>query len=256
MTEDRRGGRFARETPGLASTRQNPHTAPKPGPDNSAPDRGSNNQGGSTVRKAIALAAAISAFAVTGAAQAADWQVSAGEQARPPAGTPKMATLNAFFPSKLVINAGDSVTFSVASFHTDTYLGGKPPAALFMPDPAKSTYTDLNDAAGNPFYFNGLPKLIYNGAAFGPIGPKTISPGVPASSGALSPAGPKAPPAKATYTFPKAGAFQLVCNFHPGMKINVVVRSVGVGVPKTPSQVTSQTLTDISAAWAKTKSVP
>ena len=35
------------------------------------------------------------------------------------------------------------------------------------------------------------------------------------------------------------------------MKINVVVRNPGIGLPKTPSQVTSQSLTEISAAWAK-----
>ena len=108
-------------------------------------------------------------------------------------------------------------TFSSATFHTVTYTAGKAPAALFIPDPAKGTYTGINDAAGAPFYFNGLPKLIYNPAAFGPCGGKTITTGVPASSGVLSPAGPKAPPAKATYTFPKAGVFQLICNVHPGM---------------------------------------
>jgi len=206
------------------------------------------------MRRVAALAVVVAAFAVAGTAQAASWQVSLGEQAPPPKGTPKGATLNAFFPSKLAINAGDSVTFASASFHTVTYLGGKAPAALFAPDPGK-TYTGINDAAGNPFYFDGMPKLAYNPAAFGPLGPKTITAGVAASSGALSPAGPKAPPAKATYTFPKAGAFQLVCNVHPGMKINVVVRNPGIGLPKTPSQVTSQALTDISAAWAKAKSV-
>ena len=79
------------------------------------------------MRRVVALAVVIGAFAVAGTAQAASWQVAAGEQARPPAGTPKSATLNTFFPSKLVINAGDSVTFSSASFHTVTYLGGKPP---------------------------------------------------------------------------------------------------------------------------------
>jgi plastocyanin len=205
------------------------------------------------MRRVVALAAVLGAFAVAGTAQAASWQVSAGEQAPPPKGTPKGATLNAFFPSRLMITAGDSVTFSSASFHTVTFLGGKPPAALFTPDPAKGTYSGINDAAGSPFYFNGMPKLIYNPAAFAPSGPKTVSSGVPASSGVLSPAGPKAPPAKATFTFPKAGTFQLICNVHPGMKINVVVRNQGIGLPKTPSQVTSQSLTDITAAWEKTK---
>jgi len=207
------------------------------------------------MRRVVALAVVIGALGVAGTAEAASWQVAAGEQAPAPKGTPKGATLNAFFPSRLVINAGDSVTFSIATFHTVTYLGGKAPAALFTPDPTKGTYTGIADAAGNPFYFDGLPKLIYNPVAFAPGGPKTITAGTPASSGGLSPAGPKAPPAKATYTFPKAGAFQLVCNIHPGMKINVVVRNAGVGLPKTPSQVTSQSLADINAGWAKAKAL-
>ena len=94
------------------------------------------------MRKAIALAVCDRCVRRDrGAAQAATWQVAAGEQARPPAGTPKGTTLDAFFPSKLVINAGDSVMFSSADFHTVTYTGGKAPAALFVPDPAKGTYT-------------------------------------------------------------------------------------------------------------------
>jgi plastocyanin len=203
------------------------------------------------VRKTIVAALAVGVFAVAGAAQAANWQVAAGEQARPPAGTPKMTTLNTFFPSKLVINAGDSVTFSSASFHTVTYTAGKPPAALFAPDPGKATYTGIVDAAGTPFYFDGMPKLVYNGAAFGPLGGKTISPGTPVSSGVLSPAGPKAPPAKATYTFPKAGVFQLICNVHAGMKVTVAVRAAGAPVPLSPAQVTAASLAGTSKAWAQ-----
>jgi plastocyanin len=204
-------------------------------------------------RMLVTAAMAAGALVAVGAAQAASWQVAAGEQSRPPAGTPKMTTLDAFFPSKLVINAGDSVTFSSASFHTVTYTGGKPPAALFVPDPSKSTYTGINDSTGAPFYFDGLPKFVYNGAAFAPIGGKTVTKGVPVSSGALSPAGPKAPPAKATYTFPKAGVFTLLCNVHPGMKVSVVVKPAGTPVPATPTQVTSKALSDINAAFAKAK---
>ena len=77
------------------------------------------------MRIAVVLIVMLGAFAVSGVAQAANWQVAAGEQARPPAGTPKGTTLDAFFPSKLVVNAGDSVTFSSATFHTVTYTGGK-----------------------------------------------------------------------------------------------------------------------------------
>ena len=205
------------------------------------------------MRIALTLMIVVGALAVSGVAQAANWKVATGEQARPPAGTPKGTTLDAFFPSKLVISAGDSVTFSSATFHTVTYTGGKAPAALFIPDPAKSMYAGLNDAAGTPFYFNGLPKLIYNPAAFAPAGGKTITAGVAASSGVLSPAGPKSPPAKATYTFPKVGMFQLICNVHPGMKATVTVKPSGAPVPLSPTQVTAKALTETSAAWAKAK---
>jgi plastocyanin len=205
------------------------------------------------MRRLIVLG--VCAFALIGASvgHAATWQVAAGEQARPPAGTPKGATLDAFFPSKLVVNAGDSVVFSSATFHTVTYTAGKPPAGLFIPDPAKGTYSGINDAAGSPFYFNGLPKLIYNPAAFAPAGGKTIVAGYPASSGVLSPAGPKSPPAKVTYTFPKVGAFTLICNVHPGMHVNVTVRPSGAPVPLSAAQVTAKSLTDVSAAWKKAK---
>lgn len=203
------------------------------------------------MRKLIVLGACVAALVVAGVAQAATWQVAAGEQARPPAGTPKMTTLNSFFPAKLVINAGDSVTFSSASFHTVAYTAGKRPASLFIPDPAKGTYAGINDAAGEAFYFDGLLKFIYNGAAFAPAGGKTITAGVPVSSGVLSPQGPKSPPAKATYTFPKAGVFQLLCTVHPGMKVSVAVKAAGTPVPLSPAQVTAASLVEISAAWTK-----
>ncbi len=205
------------------------------------------------MRTVLALAVVVGVLAGAGVAQAATWQVAVGEQARPPAGTPKGTTLDAFFPSRLVINAGDSVTFSSASFHTVTYTARKPPAGLFLPDPGGSTYADLNDAAGAPFYFNGLPKFIYNGGAFAPIGGKSITLGVPASSGVLSPPGPKAPPARATYAFPEAGVFQLICNVHAGMKIAVVVKPAGTTVPLSSAQVTAKELNDQAAAWSKAK---
>ena len=197
----------------------------------------------------------VAALTVAGVAQATTWQVAAGEQTRPPAGTPKATTLNGFFPSRLVINAGDSVTFSSTSFHTVAFPAGKPMPKLIVPDPAKGVYDALNDAAGSPFYFGGLPKLIYNGVAFAPTGGKSIVAGAPASSGILSPPGPKAPPAKVTYAFPKPGAFQLLCNVHPGMKVAVTVKPAGTPVPLSPAQVTARSITDQTAAWARAKTL-
>jgi plastocyanin len=205
------------------------------------------------MHKVLVLTVVLGVLAIVGSAQAASWQVAVGEQARPPAGTPKGATLDAFFPAKLTINAGDSVTFSSATFHTVTYSAGKPPPGLFAP--GTGTYDGLNDAAGQPFYFDSLTSFVYNAAAFAPAGGKSIVSGVPVSSGVLSPATPKSPPAKATYTFPKAGVYQLFCTVHPGMKATVVVKAAGAPLPLSAAQVTAKALTDTSAAWAKAKAL-
>ena len=202
---------------------------------------------------------AVAALALPGAAMTAHstkagttYTVFLGEQGPPPAAVLKLklfGSINQFMPSKLVIAAGDKVTFSSGSFHSVTY--NPKPIPLFMPDPKKGTYAGLADAAGNPFYFADLGKLIYNPAAFGPFGPKTISGSTPVSSGAMGPQGPKAPPANATYTFPKAGTYHLFCTLHPGMKATVVVKPAGSAVPKTPDQVKAETLAQETAGYAK-----
>jgi plastocyanin len=201
------------------------------------------------VKRLIALCAVAAALGVAGQASAANFKVFLGEQSRPPAGTPKGATLDAFLPAAVTINAGDSITFSSATFHTVTYAPR--PSPLFIPDPAKGTYADILDSSGDPFYFNGLPKLIYNPGAFAPAGGKTIAGKTPTSSGVLSPPGRK--PVSATYTFPTPGVYHLFCQVHPGMKGTVVVKAAGGAVPKTPAQVSAQALADTTAAWAKAK---
>jgi plastocyanin len=200
--------------------------------------------------KGIVLAVAITAaLFAAGQAAASNYQMFLGEQSRPPAGTPKGATLDEFFPGKVTVAVGDSITFSSATFHTVS-VGGKFPQPI-MPDPAHGKYSGVNDAAGKPFYFNGLGKFIYNAVAFAPYGPHAVTPGVKASSGALSPNGPKAKPATFTFSFPKAGTYHFYCSIHPKMKATIVVTS-GTA-PKSPAQVTGEALQDVSAAWAKTK---
>ncbi len=208
--------------------------------------------------KCFALACAVvAALAVTGAASparqahsATTYTVYLGGFAPPPASLRKIpGTINQFLPSRVVITAGDSVTFSSASFHTVTY--NPKPIPLLMPDPKKGTYEGLADAAGTPFYFAALGKFIYNPQAFGPFGPKTISGGTPASSGALSPRSEKAPPATATYVFPKPGTYKLFCTLHPGQQGTVVVKPAGSAVPKTPAQVKAQALASQTAAYPK-----
>jgi plastocyanin len=201
------------------------------------------------VRRFILAAALLGALTTAGQAAAANYKVFLGEQARPPAGTPKGATLDMFLPGKVTVRTGDSITFSSATFHTVS-IGGKA-ASVIVPDPEHGKYAGINDAAGKPFYFNGLGKLIYNGLALAPFGPHAIRPGVRASSGVLSPNGPKAAPATFTFSFPKAGTYHFYCTVHPTMKGTVTVTS---GTPpKSPVQVTAQALQETAAGWAKTK---
>ena len=213
-------------------------------------------------RLLVATALAVAVSAAAGQALAADYKVFLGEQVPCgfakipgcPAGIPKQTTLDDFFPGKVTINAGDTITFSSAVFHSAAY-GLKQQPAFVLADPKKAKYTALDDAAGKPFHFVGLSKSIYNGEAFAPFGPKTVSGKTPTSSGGLSPAGPNAKPATYTYAFPQAGTFKLICTVHPGMKATVVVKPAGAKVPMTPTQVSAQALQEVNAAWAKAKGV-
>jgi plastocyanin len=201
--------------------------------------------------RVVAVTAALAALvtgqlAFGGASQAVTWNVAVGELTKPPAGTPKQTSLNQFFPGRLTVNAGDKVTFSNLGFHTVTYLGKSIPEFL---GPARGeVYEGPADSAGQPFYFNGEQKFEYNAALFKPFGPKAIT-GKPASSGPIPAQNPKKP-VKVTYSFPKTGAFKLLCVIHPKMEMTVVVRPKGTAV-KTPEEVDAQAKAETEAAWAK-----
>jgi plastocyanin len=201
------------------------------------------------VRRFVLAAALLGALTTAGQAAAANYKVFLGEQARPPAGTPKGATLDLFLPGNVTVKTGDSITFSSATFHT-VAIGGQAPS-LIAPDPEHGKYSGITDAAGKPFYFNGLAKFIYNPLALAPFGPHAVTPGAKASSGVLSPNGPKAAPATFTFSFPKAGTYHFYCTIHPGMKATVTVKSATP--PKSPAQVTAQALQETAAAWDKAK---
>jgi plastocyanin len=191
-------------------------------------------------------------FAFGGSDQTATWNVSVGESGRPPAGTPKGTTLNQFFPAKLTVNAGDKVNFTTFAFHTVSYWAGKPAPLPLGPTPG-AKYEGINGADGQPFYFDGMQAFSYNLEHFGPVGPKTISGKTPASAGAIFATGPKKP-GKATFTFPKAGAFKLICNLHPGMQMNIVVKPQGATVP-TPDEVEVKAKAEMDAAWSQAKAL-
>jgi plastocyanin len=177
-------------------------------------------------RMAAAVTAAAT-FLVPAAAQAKTKEMYAG----PPAATAKKlgetTIANAFFPSKLKVNVGDSVSFVPAGFHTvNLPKNGDGPLSLFLPTGQK--VAGSLDAAGAAFWFNGQDALSLNpafaksayGKKFTYNGTKQVESGLP---------GEKAKPM--TVKFTKAGTFKVYCDLHPGMAATVTVAKKGAAVP-------------------------
>src|SRR5215471_4938877 len=63
-----------------------------------------------------------------------------------------------FFPHTATIHVGDSVKFSATAFHNvDIPAKGKQPLTLF--GPTGTSAVGAADAAGNPYWFAGLPNF-------------------------------------------------------------------------------------------------
>jgi plastocyanin len=205
----------------------------------------------------IAAAAMLVALAVPAAAGAHTWTAWAGSPGKAPAGTPKHAELNLFFPATLRIRQGDSVRFRNNEFHTATFLAkGQKAPALFLPDPGGAKYSGINDSAGNPFFFNGNPKFIYNPAAFGPVGSTTVGDGKEHSSGAF---GKGAGRSSVTFKFAKRGVYTVICLIHPGMRGRIIVGSKKSGVAGNAlvqAQVASQARQQYASVTKASKKTP
>ena len=74
------------------------------------------------------------------------------------------------------------------------------------------TTTGVNDAAGNPFWFNGLPSLGLNPLLFARQGPGTYNGSTRIDSGL-----PLGPPKPLNIKFSKPGVYKYFCDVHPGM---------------------------------------
>jgi plastocyanin len=183
------------------------------------------------LRAAGTVACAIGALAlVPVAAQAKTKVVTMGPTGKAAAALEKQSmTVNDFFPHGVTINVGDKVSFAAAGFHNlDIPAQGKDPAAFALPNGQK--VSGANDAAGQPFWFNGLDQIGFNpvlvtsslwGKKVSYNGTKGVQSGAPL--------GAKLKPV--TVTFKKAGKVTYFCDIHAGMKGTVRVLAKGRKVP-------------------------
>ena len=183
---------------------------------------------GSMILLRTVVAAAAITLAVPAMAQAKTKDMYVGS---PPATAKQLgeATVaNAFFPSKLTVNAGDSVSFIPTGFHNvDIPKQGGSSVPFLIPSGQK--VAGSLDAAGAPFWFNGQDAMgpnpaLFAAAGFGKkftyTGAKQIQSGLPSE---------KAKPM--TVKFTKTGSYTIYCDIHPGMKASIKVVKKGAKVP-------------------------
>jgi plastocyanin len=148
--------------------------------------------------------------------------------------------VNAFFNARTTIHTGDSVKFVLNGFHT-VDLPDKSGQALPLLTPGP-TVTGVNDAAGNPFWFDGkLPSLGFNpkllartsGSVYN--GTTRLDTGLP-----LGPAKPY------TVKFTKPGTYKFFCDVHPGMVGTIVVKKKSASVPTAKQDATALQKTLVS----------
>jgi plastocyanin len=139
------------------------------------------------------------------------------------------ADVNDFFPHGVTIHKGDKIKFLPTGFHSfDFPARGGAPVPLISPTGQK--VSGSNDAANQPFWFNGQDQLAFSRALAPPgnfgkkisfNGKKQIVSGLPLAN-KLKPI---------TVTFKKTGKFTYYCNIHAGMKGTVTVRPKGKAIP-------------------------
>ena len=128
------------------------------------------------IRHVLPAVAAVAALLAPAAAQAATKTVSAGT---PPkgalTGVPPTTVDNAFYPAKVKVHVGDSVSYKFLGFH-DVFFPpkGKPAPAFAVIDPS-APVTGAKDAGGADMWFNGQPSASFNPLVAAPTGSKVIN---------------------------------------------------------------------------------
>jgi plastocyanin len=168
--------------------------------------------------------------------------------------------VNAFFPQKVTIHVGDTVSFIRGMMiHTIDIppVGVNTDLPLLVP--TGKLAAGVNDAAGNPFWFNGkVPSLSLNPALL-PTGPTKVKyDGTKRAESGFFPPGMGAAPAF-NVTFTKAGVFKVFCDIHYGMAGTVVVLPKSKALPSAAQDkaaLGAQVLADVKALKAAAKIKP
>jgi plastocyanin len=165
------------------------------------------------------------------------------------------ADVNDFFPNGTTVHVGDQVQFFPVGFH-DAHFPKKGGSAAPLLLPTGQPVAGINDAAGNPFWFNGQAQVGFNPALGKSNLGKTLTyNGTKAVNSGLPPEG-NAPPKPMTVKFTKAGTFAFFCDVHPGMKGTVKVLAKSKKIPSAKADakaVTNQLARDLKVAKALPK---
>jgi plastocyanin len=125
-------------------------------------------------------------------------------------------------PRSITVHVGDSVRFVDHGFHTiDIPSRGAGALGLFQ---TSGIVSGANDAAGQPFWFNGQSGFAFDPLLFKSLFGKTVK---YTGKSRLESGLPLGPPKPVTVRFTKTGTYTLLCDVHPGMKgvVHVVAKS-------------------------------
>ncbi|MGH2941785.1 MAG: cupredoxin domain-containing protein, partial [Solirubrobacteraceae bacterium] len=211
----------------------------------------------SRLRWALCAAAGM-ALAAPGAAQGATKSVFMGtpptaSKAQRQALEKAAVDVNAFFPRAVRIRSGDIVSFVPVGFHSVDLPGTGRTTPLPFVTPTSTRAANALDAAGTPFWFNGLvPTLAFNprllASSFGKLknyDKQSVLSGLPLSE--------KVKPVRVR--FAKAGLYRYFCNIHPGMvgSVRVVGKSRPVPSKRADGRAVARQL---AAAVAVARKIP
>jgi plastocyanin len=178
------------------------------------------------------LAAAVAAgalLALPGVAEAKTKSVFAGIPPKNARAFQNAGTdVNDFFPHKVTIRAGDKIRFLPVGFHNvDLPPRGGDPVPLVSPTGQK--VSGSNDAAGQPFWFNGQDQLGFTRELGQMAWGKRVSYNGSKRRNSGLPLGENLKPY--TVTFKRRGNYTYFCDIHAGMTGVVSVKKKGAKVP-------------------------